>query len=56
MASSLRICESELELPPPPPDFTPLVIDVLQYYANLGDVQMSVTLIIVLGDRIKVSL
>ncbi|RXG55744.1 WD repeat-containing protein 24 [Armadillidium vulgare] len=39
MASSLRICESELELPPPPPDFTPLVIDVLQYYANLGDVQ-----------------
>ncbi|KAL7643630.1 UNVERIFIED_CONTAM: hypothetical protein RMT77_005613 [Armadillidium vulgare] len=53
MASSLRICENELELPPPPPDFTPLVIDVLQYYANLGDVQMSVTLIIVLGDRIK---
>ncbi|KAK7072621.1 WD repeat-containing protein 24 [Halocaridina rubra] len=29
------------------------VVDMLYYYANMGDVQMSVTCIIVLGDRLK---
>lgn len=33
-----------------------LVVDMLHYYANQGDVQMSVTCIIVLGNKLKVGL
>lgn len=33
-----------------------LVVDMLYYYANQEDVQMSVTCVIVLGDRLKVGL
>ncbi|XP_066945306.1 GATOR2 complex protein WDR24 isoform X1 [Macrobrachium rosenbergii] len=34
-------------------DFEERVVDMLYHYANIGDVQMTVTCIIVLGDRLK---
>ncbi|XP_031570799.1 GATOR complex protein WDR24-like [Actinia tenebrosa] len=34
-------------------DFTSLIVDVLQHFAEEGDVQMSASLLIVLGDRIR---
>lgn len=39
----------------PPWDCGRLVVEMLYHYASQGDVQMAVTCIIVLGDRIKVS-
>ncbi|XP_038076230.1 GATOR complex protein WDR24-like [Patiria miniata] len=33
--------------------FTPIVADMLTFYANQGDVQMAVSALIVLGDRIR---
>ncbi|XP_022079765.1 GATOR complex protein WDR24-like [Acanthaster planci] len=33
--------------------FTPIVADMLAFYANQGDVQMAVSALIVLGDRIR---
>lgn len=33
--------------------FSDLIVDVLQYYANQGDVQTTVSFLIVLGDRVR---
>uniref|UniRef100_T1J8H5 GATOR2 complex protein WDR24 n=1 Tax=Strigamia maritima TaxID=126957 RepID=T1J8H5_STRMM len=34
-------------------DFNPLVVDMLSFYASQGDMQMAVSILIVLGERIK---
>ena len=34
-------------------DFSPLVIECLHFYAELGDVQTAVSLLLVLGDRVR---
>uniref|UniRef100_A0A8C4SX32 GATOR2 complex protein WDR24 n=1 Tax=Erpetoichthys calabaricus TaxID=27687 RepID=A0A8C4SX32_ERPCA len=36
-----------------PSFFSPVVHEILQYYAEQGDVQMAVSMLIVLGDRIR---
>ncbi|XP_077978398.1 GATOR2 complex protein WDR24-like isoform X2 [Glandiceps talaboti] len=37
----------------PPWQFTPSVVDMLHFYAEQGDVQTTVTALVVLGDRIR---
>ncbi|KFM74146.1 WD repeat-containing protein 24, partial [Stegodyphus mimosarum] len=37
----------------PPWNFTEIVADMLKFYAEQGDVQMSVSVLLVLGDKIK---
>ena len=34
-------------------DYSELVVDTLHYYADLGDIQMCVTMLLILGDRIS---
>ncbi|XP_030625773.1 GATOR2 complex protein WDR24 [Chanos chanos] len=52
---SLISVSSSLLFPPhlPPAFFSPVVIAMLRYYAEQGDVQMAVSVLIVLGDRIR---
>ncbi|XP_028823018.1 GATOR2 complex protein WDR24 isoform X2 [Denticeps clupeoides] len=49
------ISVSQLLFPPnlPPPFFCPVVKEMLSYYAEQGDVQMAVSVLIVLGERIR---
>ncbi|XP_031417191.1 GATOR complex protein WDR24 [Clupea harengus] len=49
------ISVSQLLFPPhlPPTFFGPVVKEMLAYYAEQGDVQMAVSVLIVLGDRIR---
>ncbi|XP_015908110.1 GATOR2 complex protein WDR24 isoform X2 [Parasteatoda tepidariorum] len=37
----------------PPWNFTDIVVDMLQFYAEQGDVQMAVSVLIVLGEKLK---
>lgn len=51
--SLISISHSLYENRLPPDFFNPIVRDVLLFYAEQGDVQMAVSVLIVLGDRIR---
>ncbi len=55
MESISLISVSQLQFSPylPPKFFCPIVKEMLCYYAEQGDVQMAVSVLIVLGDRIR---
>lgn len=55
MESFSLISVSQLLFSPhlPPKFFCPIVKEMLGYYAERGDVQMAVSVLIVLGDRIR---
>lgn len=51
--SLISISHSLYENRLPPDFFSPIVRDMLLFYAEQGDVQMAVSVLIVLGDRIR---